>query len=112
MYDLTSPIYMLRDPDMIKKLAIKDDNAGGDSLFGNSLFAMRGQKWRDMRATLSPAHHRKPDADDLRAGNQVWPIDGHVFQGGGAVGEEAGVRDEEHLPAVRKRFDRDGGVWD
>uniref|UniRef100_A0A8D8HDK2 Cytochrome P450 9e2 n=1 Tax=Culex pipiens TaxID=7175 RepID=A0A8D8HDK2_CULPI len=72
MYDLTSPIYMLRDPDMIKKLAMKDfdhftdhgpyltngrtdDNAGGDSLFGNSLFAMRGQKWRDMRATLSPA---------------------------------------------------------
>lgn len=26
-----------------------------DALFGNSLFMMKGQKWRDMRATLSPA---------------------------------------------------------
>lgn len=26
-----------------------------DELFGNSLFLMRGERWRDMRATLSPA---------------------------------------------------------
>lgn len=71
-YDLMKPIYMLRDPEVIKQIAVKDfdfftdhtptmtngkeeGEAGGDSLFGNSLFALRGQKWRDMRATLSPA---------------------------------------------------------
>ncbi|XP_055640724.1 probable cytochrome P450 9f2 [Toxorhynchites rutilus septentrionalis] len=69
-YDLMKPIYMLRDPEVIKKVAVKDfdyfmdhtptmTNSNPDdnveSLFGNSLFALRGQKWRDMRATLSPA---------------------------------------------------------
>lgn len=71
-YDLMKPIFMLRDPEVIKQIAVKDfdyfmdhtptmtnsgpeDEVGGDSLFGNSLFALRGQKWRDMRATLSPA---------------------------------------------------------
>ncbi|XP_055589826.1 probable cytochrome P450 9f2 [Uranotaenia lowii] len=71
LYDLVNPIYMLRDPEMIKKVGVKDFNHfqdhapfmtsandeedSGESLFGNSLFALRGQKWRDMRATLSPA---------------------------------------------------------
>lgn len=56
---------MVRDPELIKQLAIKDfdhfedhrsfldDNT--DVLFGNSLFMLKGAKWRDMRATLSPA---------------------------------------------------------
>lgn len=69
-YDLMKPIFMLRDPEVIKKIGVKDfdfftdhtptmsgtsEDVGGDTLFGNSLFALRGQKWRDMRATLSPA---------------------------------------------------------
>ncbi|XP_055619247.1 probable cytochrome P450 9f2 isoform X2 [Toxorhynchites rutilus septentrionalis] len=69
-YDLLRPIYILRDPEVIKKIAVKDfdyftdhqvainfpeDEDAGSSLFGNSLFSLRGQKWRDMRATLSPA---------------------------------------------------------
>ncbi|XP_058837431.1 probable cytochrome P450 9f2 [Topomyia yanbarensis] len=71
-YELTRPVFMLRDANVIKKIAVKDfdfftdhsptiSNApadgeiGGESLFGNSLFALRGQKWRDMRSTLSPA---------------------------------------------------------
>ncbi|XP_053683464.1 probable cytochrome P450 9f2 [Sabethes cyaneus] len=71
-YDFMKPIFMLRDPEVIKKIGVKDfdyfmdhtptmtagsldDQATNDSLFGNSLFALRGQKWRDMRATLSPA---------------------------------------------------------
>jgi cytochrome P450 family 9 len=55
---------MLRDPDLIKQVGIKDfDNYTdhqslfGNSLndlFGNSLFRLTGAKWRDMRATLSP----------------------------------------------------------
>ncbi|XP_058837427.1 probable cytochrome P450 9f2 [Topomyia yanbarensis] len=71
-YDLMKPIIMLRDADAIKKIGVKDfdffmdhtptmtngaadGEIGGESLFGNSLFALRGQKWRDMRSTLSPA---------------------------------------------------------
>lgn len=66
-YELTKPTYMVRDPEMIKKIAIKDfdsftdrtpvfgDAVPADSLFFNSLFSLRGQKWRDMRSTLSPA---------------------------------------------------------
>ncbi|XP_058837426.1 probable cytochrome P450 9f2 [Topomyia yanbarensis] len=71
-FDLMSPMFMVRDPDIIKRISIKDfdhfvdhtpsmsnaatdEEIGGESLFGNSVFALRGQKWRDMRATLSPA---------------------------------------------------------
>ncbi|XP_062563386.1 probable cytochrome P450 9f2 [Armigeres subalbatus] len=71
LYDFIKPIMLIRDPDAIKQIGVKDfdhfqdhmpmfipadcEDAGTDSLFGNSLFALRGQKWRDMRATLSPA---------------------------------------------------------
>ncbi|XP_019557470.3 probable cytochrome P450 9f2 [Aedes albopictus] len=69
-YDLTKPVYMIRDVEIIKTITVKDfehftdhtptmtgtgEEVREDSLFGNSLFALRGQKWRDMRATLSPA---------------------------------------------------------
>ncbi|XP_055619248.1 probable cytochrome P450 9f2 [Toxorhynchites rutilus septentrionalis] len=69
-YDFIQPVYLLRDLEMIKKIAVKDfdyftdhalavsfpeDESDGGGLFGNSLFSLRGQKWRDMRATLSPA---------------------------------------------------------
>nr|XP_019557464.2 probable cytochrome P450 9f2 isoform X2 [Aedes albopictus]XP_029731421.1 probable cytochrome P450 9f2 isoform X2 [Aedes albopictus] len=71
MFDFIKPIMMIRDPDAIKQIGVKDfdhfvdhtplftpadcEDVGTNSLFGNSLFALRGQKWRDMRATLSPA---------------------------------------------------------
>lgn len=69
MFDAITPIFVVRDPELIKKITIKDfdhfidhrpifGNGENDSpyvLFGKSLFAMTGQKWRDMRATLSPA---------------------------------------------------------
>ncbi|XP_053683467.1 probable cytochrome P450 9f2 [Sabethes cyaneus] len=67
-HDFVGPVYLLRDPEMIGKIFVKDfefftdrtpvlpiDQNNDYSLFVNSLFAMRGQKWRDMRATLSPA---------------------------------------------------------
>lgn len=65
LFDLRRPMYFVRDPELVKQLAIKDfdhfedhrsfldDNM--DELFGNSLFMLKGAKWRDMRATLSPA---------------------------------------------------------
>ncbi|XP_029732068.2 probable cytochrome P450 9f2 [Aedes albopictus] len=69
-YHLTQPVYMLRDPETIKTITVKDfdhftdhtptmagtsEEGNENSLLGNTLFALRGQKWRDMRATLSPA---------------------------------------------------------
>ncbi|XP_053683462.1 probable cytochrome P450 9f2 [Sabethes cyaneus] len=73
VYDFTSPSYLVRDPEVVKKIGVKDfdfftdhtplvpadetatGEVGEESLFLNTLFALRGQKWRDMRATLSPA---------------------------------------------------------
>lgn len=65
MLDMRDPMLFIRDPALIKKVCVKNaDNfadhrqfvdASMDTLFGNSLIAMRGQKWRDMRSTLSPA---------------------------------------------------------
>lgn len=55
----------MRDPRAIKHIAVKafdhfEDhqnftNAEADKLWGNSLLFMKGEKWRQMRATLSPA---------------------------------------------------------
>ncbi|XP_055529191.1 probable cytochrome P450 9f2 [Wyeomyia smithii] len=90
-YDFTEPIFMLRDPTAIRKIGVKDFDFFTDhtpifnspddenSLFGNSLFALRGQKWRDMRATLSPAftgskmrHMFELVADCAQAMNQFF----------------------------------------
>uniref|UniRef100_A0A182SLH9 Uncharacterized protein n=1 Tax=Anopheles maculatus TaxID=74869 RepID=A0A182SLH9_9DIPT len=69
-FDLLTPNLMLRDPECVKQIGVKDfdyftdhtpflpnehDVVGSDNMFLNSLFMLRGQKWRDMRATLSPA---------------------------------------------------------
>lgn len=62
---MRKPVYYVRDVDLIKRLTIKDFeyfedrstvvNEDIDQLFGNSMFLMRGEKWRHMRSTLSPA---------------------------------------------------------
>lgn len=59
------PTYMLRDPELYKHIAVKNFDSfvdhqfiiepQMDSLMGNTLFLMRGEKWRKMRTTLSPA---------------------------------------------------------
>lgn len=65
VFELMNPIMMIRDPEIFKQVAVKDfqyfmnhrspvDN-DADPLFGRNLFSMHGEKWRDMRATLSPA---------------------------------------------------------
>ena len=58
-------MYFARDIDFIRQITIKDFDhfedhiaiveSDSDSLFGKSLFSMGGNKWRDMRTTLSPA---------------------------------------------------------
>lgn len=65
MFDFLSPTYVIRDPELLKQITIKDFDhfedhvpfvdEGSQDLFGNSLVGLKGQKWRDMRATLSPA---------------------------------------------------------
>lgn len=59
------PIYVLRDPEIYKEIAVKNFDSfvdhrfiiepQMDSLMGNTLFLMRGDKWRKMRCTLTPA---------------------------------------------------------
>lgn len=64
-FDFLSPVYMIRDPELIKKLAIKEFDhfqdhksvIGGDvdPMMGSTLISLKGQKWKAMRSTLSPA---------------------------------------------------------
>ncbi|GAB0096684.1 hypothetical protein DMENIID0001_122270 [Sergentomyia squamirostris] len=65
LWDGETPVIMLKDPEVIKHFVVKEFehfqdrkeflSEEMDPLFGNSLFSLREQKWRDMRATLSPA---------------------------------------------------------
>ncbi|XP_050092165.1 cytochrome P450 9e2-like [Anopheles aquasalis] len=67
MFNVRQPAYIVRDPELIKQITVKDfdhfadhmatglEDSSSDMLLANSLVSLRGQKWRDMRATLSPA---------------------------------------------------------
>ncbi|XP_022128817.2 probable cytochrome P450 9f2 [Pieris rapae] len=58
-------IIMIRDPEIIKAVTVKDFEHFVDHrdfipvevepLMGDSMFSMKGDRWRDMRTTLSPA---------------------------------------------------------
>lgn len=62
---MTNPIFLVRDPEIFNRIAIKHFDSFEDhkflfepemdTLMGESLFLMRGQTWREMRVTLSPA---------------------------------------------------------
>ncbi|XP_059611812.1 uncharacterized protein LOC132258498 [Phlebotomus argentipes] len=64
-FEFRDPIVIILDPELVKKLAVKEFESFTDHrnvfseeldpLFGNSMFSMKGQKWKDMRSTLSPA---------------------------------------------------------
>lgn len=63
MFNFGEMAFILTDPELIKCVTIKDFDhfvnhnellGDVDRVFGKSLFGMHGQKWRDMRATLSP----------------------------------------------------------
>ncbi|CAL1686493.1 unnamed protein product [Lasius platythorax] len=65
MYDLTKPLIVLRDPELIKSIALKhfdifmdhrrfiDETQ--DPFFGKNLVALSGDRWREVRSILSPA---------------------------------------------------------
>ncbi|XP_062558845.1 probable cytochrome P450 9f2 [Armigeres subalbatus] len=71
MFDTVTPFFVIRDPELIKQIAVKDFDHFMDhqpffgepddsedhphALFKRILFALNGQRWRNMRATLSPA---------------------------------------------------------
>ncbi|XP_028157826.1 probable cytochrome P450 9f2 isoform X2 [Ostrinia furnacalis] len=60
-----TPVILMRDPELMKTITIKDFDHFPDHkeffseemepLFGESLIMMKGNKWREMRTTLSPA---------------------------------------------------------
>ncbi|XP_026324880.1 cytochrome P450 9e2-like [Hyposmocoma kahamanoa] len=64
-FQFTKPFLQVRDIELIKKICIKefesflDHNTviseDYDPLFGRNLFSLKGQEWKDMRSTLSPA---------------------------------------------------------
>ncbi|KAG5684348.1 hypothetical protein PVAND_013583 [Polypedilum vanderplanki] len=65
MFEFNHPAFFIRDPELIKKLAVKEFDSfmdhrlvlseDAEPLFAKALFGLTGQKWKDMRATLSPA---------------------------------------------------------
>ncbi|XP_078052697.1 cytochrome P450 9e2-like [Augochlora pura] len=64
-FNLVTPVIVIRDPELITSVAIKNfdhftDHTGFvnedmDPLMGKNLFALRGDRWREMRKLLSPA---------------------------------------------------------
>lgn len=66
MYDMGGfPLYVVRDPNLIKQIGIQDFNCfmnhsfdigeKTDPLMAKNLFFIKNQPWKDMRSTLSPA---------------------------------------------------------
>ncbi|XP_063917119.1 cytochrome P450 9e2-like [Zophobas morio] len=65
IYQFLTPALILKDPDLIKQVTIKDFDhfvdhgtiipEECDPLFAKNLFFLTGKKWRKMRSTLSPA---------------------------------------------------------
>lgn len=64
-YEFLRPMIVVTDLDLIKQITVKDFEhfldhrtiIDGDfePLFGRNLFSLKGQEWKDMRSTLSPA---------------------------------------------------------
>nr|QTM97433.1 Cytochrome P450 [Sitophilus oryzae] len=62
-YQFSTPKIVIRDPDLIKAITVKDfdhftDHVAmvdpkADPLFGKNLLGLRGDEWRNMRATLT-----------------------------------------------------------
>nr|AVL92877.1 CYP450 [Locusta migratoria] len=66
VYNFTMPLLMVRDPEIIRAVTVKDfdhftDHVGfttsskANPLLKKMLFSLNGKEWHDMRATLSPA---------------------------------------------------------
>ncbi|XP_043284697.1 cytochrome P450 9e2-like [Venturia canescens] len=64
-YDLRDPMILIRSPELLKNIAVKHFDhftdhrnffdLDSESLFSKNLFALRGEKWKEVRTLLSPA---------------------------------------------------------
>nr|KAF7427056.1 hypothetical protein H0235_006750 [Vespula pensylvanica] len=64
-FDFNKPVVIVRDPELIKTIAIKSFDyftdhrsfidSEHDPLFGKALFSLRGNEWRETRTMLTPA---------------------------------------------------------
>ncbi|KAG5895434.1 hypothetical protein JTB14_037593 [Gonioctena quinquepunctata] len=65
MYQFVLPTLVIRDPELVKQIAVKDfeyftDHRAfipekADPFWAKNLFALKGKKWREMRPILSPS---------------------------------------------------------
>ncbi|KAF2889071.1 hypothetical protein ILUMI_17102, partial [Ignelater luminosus] len=65
IYSHGSPRLLLRDPELIKQITVKESNTFNahtsfasekvDPLWAKNLAALKGERWHDMRSTLTPA---------------------------------------------------------
>ncbi|XP_014476474.1 PREDICTED: uncharacterized protein LOC106745409 [Dinoponera quadriceps] len=65
LMDMATPLVLLRDPQLIKDVMVKDfehfpghstfANEELDPLFGKNVFSLHGDRWKEMRNTLSPS---------------------------------------------------------
>ncbi|KZC05569.1 Cytochrome P450 9e2 [Dufourea novaeangliae] len=63
--DLATSTVMIRDPELIRDIAVKNFehfrdhqsfiNEKIDPIFGKNVFSLKGERWREMRTTLSPS---------------------------------------------------------
>nr|ALJ30298.1 cytochrome P450 monooxygenase CYP9A [Mamestra brassicae] len=63
-FEFLNELAMIRDIELVKKITVKDFEhfldhrsifSTSDSFFSRNLFSLKGQEWKDMRSTLSPA---------------------------------------------------------
>ncbi|XP_032682974.1 cytochrome P450 9e2-like [Odontomachus brunneus] len=65
LMDMATPLVFIRDPELIRDVMVKDfehftdhqtfANEDIDPLFGKNVFSLRGNRWKEMRNTLSPS---------------------------------------------------------
>ncbi|KAF2898022.1 hypothetical protein ILUMI_08153 [Ignelater luminosus] len=65
VYQLFTPMLLIRDPELIKQITVKDFEhfidhfhffpTNDEPLWEKNLFLLKGEKWREMRTTLSPS---------------------------------------------------------
>ncbi|XP_035722243.1 cytochrome P450 9e2-like [Vespa mandarinia] len=63
--DFSRPLLIIRDPELLKEITVKQfdhfpDHRGFvdetiDPIFGKNIFSLRGERWKEMRNTLSPS---------------------------------------------------------
>nr|QEL53083.1 cytochrome P450 CYP9A101 [Mythimna separata] len=63
-FEFLNEMVMIRDVELIKRIGVKDFEhfldhrslfSSSDTFFNRNLFSLKGQEWKDMRSTLSPA---------------------------------------------------------